>query len=323
MSEEKPTEMRVRILKEFAALKLPVTLPAQKDASAAELSVIRSIFRDGFIEGSILPDHKGSGIAAIFVTGISAEAHDLIDNSARIAPALNPSTLEMHFWDVFVCHASEDKAGVARPLANHLAALGVRAWLDESELQVGDSLHCKIDSGLAQSRFGVVILSPHFFAKDWTKAELGGLIAREVDGRKVVLPIWHNMSSKALRQHSPILAGRVAISTREGLLVIAKKIQSVVESASSRYRPGAPIFAGRLTKTALLRLPRGSFLVTNCVNQDRTPILSDSLPPAEDREALWQRLRDRGLASTKIYAFSNAGEYRKHVAARDIWTVEM
>jgi hypothetical protein len=57
-------------------------------------------------------------------------------------------------WDAFISHASEDKDSVARPLANHLAGFGLKVWLDESELHLGDSLREKIDAGLAQSRFG-------------------------------------------------------------------------------------------------------------------------------------------------------------------------
>jgi hypothetical protein len=73
------------------------------------------------------------------------------------------------------CHASEDKIPVAQPLANALAALGLHVWIDESEIRLGDSLRSKIDTGLARSRFGVVILSENFFSKDWPKLELNGI----------------------------------------------------------------------------------------------------------------------------------------------------
>lgn len=59
-------------------------------------------------------------------------------------------------WDVFVCHASEDKDEVARPLADAPRALGVSVWLDEVEMKVGDSLRRKIDQGIRSSRFGLV-----------------------------------------------------------------------------------------------------------------------------------------------------------------------
>ena len=68
-------------------------------------------------------------------------------------------------YDVFISHASQDKDSVARPLVKLLKDLGLRAWIDEFELKVGDSLRSGIDRGLREARFGVVILSPDFFTK--------------------------------------------------------------------------------------------------------------------------------------------------------------
>jgi len=66
--------------------------------------------------------------------------------------------------DVFVSHAWEDKEEIAGPLAETLRRKGLRVWYDEFTLTVGDSLCRSIDRGLAQSRYGIIILSPHFFA---------------------------------------------------------------------------------------------------------------------------------------------------------------
>jgi hypothetical protein len=71
-------------------------------------------------------------------------------------------------------------------LAEALIARGWTVWLDELELTIGDSLSGHIDSALAKSRFGVAVLSPASFAKEWPQRELAGLAAREVDaGSKV------------------------------------------------------------------------------------------------------------------------------------------
>ena len=93
-------------------------------------------------------------------------------------------------WDVFVSHAFEDKE-FARALADALSKYGLRVWFDEFELHVGDSLRRSIDKGLSKSRFGVVVLSPKFFAKEWTQKELDALTARETKDKKIILPIWH------------------------------------------------------------------------------------------------------------------------------------
>jgi hypothetical protein len=64
--------------------------------------------------------------------------------------------------------------GGVRPLANALRQKGLRVWYDEFELRLGDSLRRKIDEGIARSVFGIVVLSPAFFAKKWTKSVVGG-----------------------------------------------------------------------------------------------------------------------------------------------------
>ncbi len=86
---------------------------------------------------------------------------------------------------------------------------------DEFSLTVGDSLRESIDHGLSRSRFGIVILSRHFFAKHWPQKELNGLATREVDGTKVILPVWHGVGVVEVRTHSPMFADRIAVNTEK------------------------------------------------------------------------------------------------------------
>jgi hypothetical protein len=131
-------------------------------------------------------------------------------------------------YDVFVCHASEDKDDVARPLAEVLESRGRTVWLDERQLTVGDSLRQRIDVGLRESRFGIVILSPAFFAKRWPQWELDGLAQREMlSGEKVVLPVWHRVTAADVAAQSPSLAGRLAARTDDGLDAVATEIEAV------------------------------------------------------------------------------------------------
>ncbi len=136
-------------------------------------------------------------------------------------------------YDVFISHASEDKTDVARPLAAHLQKLGLRVWLDELELTLGDNLRRKIDHGLSKSKYGLVILSPAFFSKEWPNKELDGLVAREVGREKVVLPVWHNVSAADIVKFSPMLADKVAVSTIWGLTYVADRVSEVVRRAST------------------------------------------------------------------------------------------
>ena len=116
-------------------------------------------------------------------------------------------------FDVFISHASEDKENVVRPLATALRDAGLSVWYDEFEFKMGDSLRRKIDKGLANSRFGVVVLSRAFFGRGWPEYELDGLVTRTVSGEQVLLPVWHNVTKREVMDYSPSLADRIARST--------------------------------------------------------------------------------------------------------------
>lgn len=118
-------------------------------------------------------------------------------------------------YDFFISHAFEDKETVAEPLAKALINKGASVWLDKFAMSVGDSLRQSIDEGLAHSRYGIVILSEIYFKKFWTGKELNGLFAKQEDGQKVILPIWHNVSKDVVKQYSPILADMLALKTAD------------------------------------------------------------------------------------------------------------
>ena len=134
-------------------------------------------------------------------------------------------------YDVFVSHASEDKEAVARPLAEKLRQLGLRVWFDEFELKIGDSLRRKIDKGLANSKFGVVVLSKSFIKKGWANYELDGIVTKSVSGQQVILPIWHDITKQEVIDYSPSLADKLARNTAINTIEeIAEEIKEVVSS---------------------------------------------------------------------------------------------
>lgn len=156
-------------------------------------------------------------------------------------PPQPPGDVAVDIIDLFISHASEDKDTVARPLLTALKARGWSVWLDEIELTVGDSLSGGIDAALARSRFGVAVLSPSFFAKQWPQRELAGLAAREVDaGSKVILPVWHEVDHRYIAQRSPILADRLGALTSTGIEDVADKISLALERAGVRAAAGQP-----------------------------------------------------------------------------------
>lgn len=138
---------------------------------------------------------------------------------------------EQRKYDVFISHASEDKDEIVRPLAVKLQSMGLKVWYDEFELKIGDSLRRKIDKGLANSRFGIVVLSTAFISKGWTNYELDGIVTKVISGQQVILPIWHNITKQQVIDYSPSLADKLARNTAINTIEeIADEIYEVVKS---------------------------------------------------------------------------------------------
>ncbi|KAA6323301.1 hypothetical protein EZS27_027245 [termite gut metagenome] len=125
----------------------------------------------------------------------------------------NTAETSLKKYDFFISHAAEDKEEIVQPLAKSIEDAGFQVWYDEFSLTWGDSLRKKIDEGLANSKYGIVIFSNNFFRKNWTEYELNGLVAREMEGHKVILPIWHKITKNEMLSYSPSLADKLALNT--------------------------------------------------------------------------------------------------------------
>ena len=132
-------------------------------------------------------------------------------------------------WDFFISHVSEDKEEIARPLADRLNSRGLMVWYADYSLRLGSKLRESIDYGLARSRFGIVIVSNHFLEKHWPEDELNDLATREVNGTKVILPVWHKIGFQQVLEYSPVLADRVAITTDKGLDYVVQRMLKAAE----------------------------------------------------------------------------------------------
>ncbi|MEI3776070.1 TIR domain-containing protein [Pectobacterium brasiliense] len=143
--------------------------------------------------------------AQIKVTSQSLATHSHTSEEDDIQPE----------YDVFISHASEDKDSFARPFAERLKELGINVWYDEFSLSWGDSLRRKIDQGLGNSRFGIVVISKAFVTKPWTGYEFDGLVTREINGSGRILPIWHEISKAEVLKFSSTLADKKALTTSD------------------------------------------------------------------------------------------------------------
>lgn len=117
-------------------------------------------------------------------------------------------------YDVIVSFAAEDKESFSDEFVRILQEeCKLKVWYDAVTIKWGDSIRTEIDKGLKKSKFGVVILSHSYVSKYWTNYELKGLIHRESNGGKLILPIWHIITKQEVQQFSPSLAGKMAMNT--------------------------------------------------------------------------------------------------------------
>ena len=116
-------------------------------------------------------------------------------------------------YDVFISHASEDKETFVKPFVDELKKLDIVVWYDNDAIKWGDSIRKKIDEGLRNSRFGIVVISNDFIRKYWTNHELDGLFNLEESGTSRILPIWHNITKAEVVKFSPSLGAKMALST--------------------------------------------------------------------------------------------------------------
>lgn len=91
--------------------------------------------------------------------------------------------------DIFISHSSRDKAA-ALQLATTLNFCAVDVWLDDWELEVGQSLTDEIAKAMDESRFIAILITANYNKTVWTKTEYKKALAREQhEGRTVMLPL--------------------------------------------------------------------------------------------------------------------------------------
>lgn len=130
--------------------------------------------------------------------------------------------------DVFLCHAWDDRQESAKELHDLLVAAGVKVWFSEKDLGLGVPMMRAIDKGLANSKIGLVLVTPALLERlpkeGVADKELSALLARNQ-----LVPIVHKTTYDALRNVSPMLASRSGLDTAEdSMAVVAKKIAELV-----------------------------------------------------------------------------------------------
>lgn len=154
---------------------------------------------------------------------------------------LKNKTMPVDKKDIFLCHASEDKAEVVTPLVKALGDAGITYWYDQAEIKWGDSITQKVNDGLKISRYVVVILSEAFLSKNWPQRELNSAINVEAsDGDVRVLPLLlgpERVKNLIIKKY-PLLSDKAYIVWNENVdaVIEALKLRLSLGKASVREK---------------------------------------------------------------------------------------
>jgi hypothetical protein len=153
-------------------------------------------------------------------------------------------------FHAFLSYAGEDRSFVDQ-LAGALKARGFNIWHADSVLEPGDKLLESIERGLRDSSYGILLISPDYLRKGWTRYEMDILIRQHIEHGKRLFPIWHKVEKQELEARSPGLAGIFALRSDLGFQAIVNRMSKFLspgvstqalipgwESASYRFTQG-------------------------------------------------------------------------------------
>lgn len=113
---------------------------------------------------------------------------------------------------------------MAEAIARDLNQIGVPTFYDRDSLEVGDSIVDRIHEALEQADFGVLIISPAFLEKGWTRQETRRLVRGYIEGETRLLPVWHNVTYEEVHEKQPALDDIWAANTENGLRSVVREL---------------------------------------------------------------------------------------------------
>ncbi|WP_052702648.1 reverse transcriptase domain-containing protein [Pseudoalteromonas piscicida] len=129
-----------------------------------------------------------------------------------------------NMYDVFICHASEDKEAVATPLYESLTKLGINTFIDSEAIKWGDSLVSKINTALKKSKYVVAVISEESINKSWPMKEINAVLSLEIGEENTkLLPLMVGDGDALLKQ-LPLLGDKLFESFNNNAEEIALKL---------------------------------------------------------------------------------------------------
>lgn len=136
--------------------------------------------------------------------------------------------------DLFLCHAWDDREHAAKDLCDLLVSHGATVWFSEYDVGLGKSLLQEIDRGLANSRIGIVLVTPALLEGLKSTSGIAGKELSALLATDRVIPVAHDTTFDALRDISPLLAARSGLTIGElSMSDVAKKVAGAAAAVGS------------------------------------------------------------------------------------------
>lgn len=133
-------------------------------------------------------------------------------------------------YDVFICHASEDKNDVALPLYEALKSRNINAFIDCFGINWGDSIVGRINIALQKSKYVIAIISEDFINKPWPMKELNSILSSEITSSQTrLLPVMVGDSDHLLKS-IPLLNDKLFKKFDSNMDEIANEVEELLQS---------------------------------------------------------------------------------------------
>ncbi|MEM7370675.1 MAG: TIR domain-containing protein [Bacteroidota bacterium] len=135
-------------------------------------------------------------------------------------------------FDVFISHAVEDKYDFTEAFVTELERHGLKVWYSSEQLGPGSKISYEVDKAISQSAYCIAVVSPAYLDHKWTMDEYRAFYAKETACHSIIIPIWHRTTYEEVKEKSPLMADRFAISSEKPMKEIIEKILAFMEQNS-------------------------------------------------------------------------------------------
>jgi TIR domain-containing protein len=135
-------------------------------------------------------------------------------------------------YDVFICHASEDKQKIAAPIFEDLTKCDLKIFLDEKYIKWGDSFIEKINHALGTAKYVIAILSLNSVEKAWPVKEINASLAKEISGKQKLLPLMvgTNKEIEIFHKKMPLLGDKKYLRWENNTSKIVESIRDLMST---------------------------------------------------------------------------------------------